>query len=337
MSQKRILIVEDEENIRKLYKRVTGMTAQAVRKDEPEIELSCREAQLLLRTIPLGVVIDEDPKISGEQRAAAKHCAVLCDECIKEGFEKILGVVLSCKAALEVWAGINLYKKYHPRPFGTPQTLQEKLALEHIFGRQLEADATALPGLQWWNHNRFGKCEFASCKETNAFVLSCDSTRVGGAVYENYHHFLLELFFGKAWGIGTILDTQAKFFEEEFQRSTAHEEVKASARKTIAVAQAVALWFSEHRGVLSDNFPHREFFVKLIKTTLGDDSSGLVLRASCGNNCSRLERDCGMNCFAISHSFGGLLQFINEHLGLSGSVSGRFDFIFKPKGNSTVI
>ncbi|OGZ98873.1 MAG: hypothetical protein A3C07_04745 [Candidatus Sungbacteria bacterium RIFCSPHIGHO2_02_FULL_47_11] len=318
------------------------MTAQAVRKDEPKIELSCREAQLLLRTISLDVAMGDVEKVSDEQRAAMVHASE-CNDCVKKGFLEILGgPPLDCKHALEIWAGMNLYRgSIGTTPFGYAHTLREKLALEHIFGRQLKTDAGAFQGLglQWWDHNRFGKCDLVPCKKTNLFVLGCDSTRSCGAVYENYHQFLLELFFRKGWGIETVLDKQVAFLEEELKRSHAHEEVKSSARRVLGIAQIVVLWLSQDRDVLSDHFPHRKFLVTLIRESFGDDPSGLVFRAVCGNDCSRLGRDCGVNCFAAFHSASGLFDFIDQKLVLSGTSRrlSRFDFVFKPEANSSVV
>ena len=90
------------------------MMAQVVRKDEPEVELTCRESQLLLETIPLDIVIDaEDSGLTQNQIMAVRH-HVACNECLRIGLKlkDILGVPnVGCKEALEIWSGLKIYDK----------------------------------------------------------------------------------------------------------------------------------------------------------------------------------------------------------------------------------
>ncbi|HEY4486748.1 MAG TPA: hypothetical protein VJB70_03380 [Candidatus Paceibacterota bacterium] len=236
------------------------MTAQAARKDEPEIELSCREAQLLLRTISLFDEVDNLNYVFLEQRAAAKHCSVECDECIKKGFEKILEVEpLSCREALEIWSSMDIKSRLSGFPGGQAETLYQKLALEHIFGRQLLKDKEdPNPGQSRHFFNRFEMCNKKACDGAYHLVKS-ESSPVQD-VYRVYHAFLLELFFREGWNIKGILDGLWEVYPEKddvFQKQSFDQ------------ARILVEWLAEHRNV-SQETPFAELVIKLEKGILKD-------------------------------------------------------------------
>lgn len=107
-------------------------------KEKVRIDLDCKEAGLVLRATPLDKQYQE---MSDEERAALDHYTWSgskkdfwgCLTCKKQGLGKIKNRNLSCKDALEIWA-------IKPGPFflsGYVETIDDYLALEHIWGRRV--------------------------------------------------------------------------------------------------------------------------------------------------------------------------------------------------------
>lgn len=94
-----------------------------------QLEMSCRESGLLLRTIDLDKPYQE---LTKEQKLAVRHYADYgCTQCIRTGLDKIIQREMGCQEALETWAN-------NPGPlYLAANTLKEIQAVEHIWGKKM--------------------------------------------------------------------------------------------------------------------------------------------------------------------------------------------------------
>ena len=110
------------------------MAREAVKSEE--IVLSCKEAQLLLKTIQLDQDLNEslieNSDLTQEQIASPVHYAN-CDSCKDVGLSNILDIsVMSCEEALKLWSTVFIGLSPFSNVFGSVYTLEQKLALEHM-------------------------------------------------------------------------------------------------------------------------------------------------------------------------------------------------------------
>ena len=105
-------------------------TAQA---EKSELELSCREAHLILRVIPLRKNVSE---MKEEEIASINHY-IYCKDCRDRGLADILDMKLSCQEVILVWAEragalwLDCSSVFGPRI----EALIELYAAEHVWGK----------------------------------------------------------------------------------------------------------------------------------------------------------------------------------------------------------
>lgn len=96
--------------------------------EKTELKLSCREAKLVLKTMPLDKKYGE----MAEQETAAYLHYLRCEECLKRGLAEIIRFQITCQEALEVLA-------QNPGPLHWhASTVRERIAAEHVFGRSIK-------------------------------------------------------------------------------------------------------------------------------------------------------------------------------------------------------
>lgn len=177
-------------------------TAQA---GKPEIELSCREAHLILRVIPLRKNVSE---MKEEEIASIKHY-IYCKNCRDRGLADILDTKLSCKEAVLVWAErAGALWLDCSSVFGPRIALIELYATEHVWGKY-----------QW--KNSMGGCGWeigTGCRERSCLSLyiywadvpmsSSAGDGPGGVIH--LFPFLFETFLKEKWPLDELLAVQRK-------------------------------------------------------------------------------------------------------------------------------
>lgn len=103
--------------------------------ERPRIELSCREARMLLKTISPET---DQSCLNDEQYAAIVHY-LPCKECVNIGLSTLTDQQIDCKKALELYASFK-FSPWHG--IGAAKSLEDLLAIEHIFGRDLETEGS---------------------------------------------------------------------------------------------------------------------------------------------------------------------------------------------------
>ncbi|MCH7597939.1 hypothetical protein IID27_02775 [Patescibacteria group bacterium] len=280
--------------------------AATAEKQDQEMTLSCREAHLLLRTIPLDERLLEG-KVPSEWRVAAQHY-IQCDECRSKGMNKILGTSpMACKAALERWAGIAVHVSLSGGPMGGVRTIHQQLVIEHIFGRQNQSDWENSPsGYGRDFHNRLGMCESDACKKTFTFVRAYDNCSLGFGVREKYHGFLLELFYEKQWPLAGLLRSQRELLE-----SLSNGEGRHLLRTTHHHLQYLILWWAYHGNGSHDTVSRR--LIDRFQSNMLSDVRNTVFccekRCHCGGP---PDDDCSVSCFLVNGSFFGWTEFIRN-------------------------
>lgn len=178
-------------------------TAQA---KKPEIELSCREANLILRVIPLRKNVS---KMKEEEIASIKHY-IYCKDCRDRGLADILYSKMSCREAILVWAecATALWLDCSPALCPDIETLAELYAAEHVWGNYQ------------WKNSRGGQgwdigtgCRARSCLNLYSYWASVPMSSSAGDGPGGVIHlfpFLFETFLEEKWPLDELLAVQEK-------------------------------------------------------------------------------------------------------------------------------
>ena len=145
--------------------------------ERTELELSCREAHLLLKVIPLRKNVK---KMKEEEIGAIGHY-LQCKDCRDRGLADILDTKLSCEEVILVWAECAGAVWLHCASVLGPRidALIELYAAEHVWGK-----------FQWKNSvGGSGYDTITACRER-----SCQSLHSYWAVYKATHFCTL-----RAW------------------------------------------------------------------------------------------------------------------------------------------
>ena len=178
-------------------------TAQA---EKPEIGLSCREAHLILRVIPLRKNVNE---MKEEEIASIKH-HIYCKNCRDRGFADILETKLSCKDAILVWAEragalwLDCSSVFGPRI----ETLIELYAAEHVWGKYEWKNSMGGNG---WDIGT--GCRERSCLNLHSYWASVPMSSSAGDGPDGVIHlfpFLFEVFLKQGWAFDELLAVQKK-------------------------------------------------------------------------------------------------------------------------------
>lgn len=157
--------------------------------------MSCTETHAFLKTIDLAT---NHSNMTNEQFAAVEHY-VRCEECMKTGIADIISATISCRGALLVWASME----WSPwGRFGNPESIQEILALEHLFGRPYAKSES-----HFTQGEALHKCSEHSCKEVQTRFI------YDGQVFQEKIPFLLRLFIEQEWGLEELLSIQGGVIE----------------------------------------------------------------------------------------------------------------------------
>lgn len=164
------------------------MDSQTVVEDT-DVELSCREAELVLNVIPL----ERDTGEMNEVELAALRHYARCGKCKDKGIAKFINCELSHKDIILVWARNPGDLRYH---WGS---LLEKYVAEHIFGRDV-------PGLNT------GQCQEWTCQRLgthwSSHIPSTSNDAPGGLIGE--FPVLLDIFFKSRWSLDELFVIQEK-------------------------------------------------------------------------------------------------------------------------------
>jgi hypothetical protein len=177
-------------------------TAQA---EKTEIELSCREAHLILRVIPLHKNVGEMKK---EEIASIKHY-IYCKNCRDRGLADILDTKLSCKEAILVWAEragalwLDCSSMFGPQI----ATIIELYAAEHVWGKYQWQNSMSGHG---WDIGT--GCRERSCLNLHNYwarvPMSSSSDGPSGVIH--LFPFLFEVFLKQEWSLNELLAVQKK-------------------------------------------------------------------------------------------------------------------------------
>ncbi len=151
---------------------------------------TCQEARLVLTSTPSNQDVDVALNERHSLKSAAHHYAG-CGECQALGMSEITNRILSCREALEVWAGMKM--DFDSIPFGGARNIIEVLAQEHIFGREC-----------FTTHERL------RCKERSCQGVSKREGVIGHGRSLNYTRFplLIEIFKKEGWDLSTVFKFQ---------------------------------------------------------------------------------------------------------------------------------
>lgn len=181
------------------------MTTTAQTK-KPKIELSCREAHLILRVIPLRKNVS---KMKEEEIASIRHY-IYCKDCRDQGLADILDTKLSCKEAILVWAerATALWLDCSPVFSLDIKTLIELYAAEHVWGKYQWKKSS---GGQGWDIGT--GCREHSCLNLYSYwaLVSMSSSAgngPGGVIH--LFPFLFEAFIKEKWPLDELLAVQDK-------------------------------------------------------------------------------------------------------------------------------
>lgn len=172
--------------------------------------LSCREAELLLRVIPL----DKERKdMKPEEVGAVEHYYNLnpgCKPCRERGIRKILQREISCQGALETCAN-------NPGPLYLSgiRSLKELLAVEHVWGRWIPRDEGSY-------HFQIESCKEKPCFGLRYFWINTplSSAYNGEKEVAEEIPFLIKVFRETGWPLENILNIQSRRIEEVLEKLT---------------------------------------------------------------------------------------------------------------------
>lgn len=174
--------------------------------EKPEIELSCREAHLILRVISLRKNVSE---MKEEEIASIKHY-IYCKDCRDRGLADILDTKLSCKEAILVWAEqagalwLDCSSVFGPRI----ETLIGLYAAEHVWGKYQWKNS--MGGSGW----EIGTgCRERSCRNLHSYWASVPMSSSAGDGPDGVIRlfpFLFDLFLRQEWPLDELLAVQKK-------------------------------------------------------------------------------------------------------------------------------
>ena len=187
--------------------------ANKAQAEKTELELSCREAHLILRVIPLRKNVNA---MKEEEVVAIKHY-LYCKDCRDRGLADILDTKLSCQEAVVVWAeranalwlDCSLVLGPHI------EALIELYAAEHVWGKyQLK---NSMGGYGW---DTLTGCREHPCRSLRYYWESVPmSTSAGdgpdGVI--SLFPFLFEIFLKERWPLDGLLAVQKKRIAEVLQ------------------------------------------------------------------------------------------------------------------------
>jgi len=161
-------------------------------------KLSCREARLILKSIP----VRKEPNDMEEKEKGAIWHYVNCKRCRSLGLENILGREIPCQEAILVWAkypGEALYENFSQVLNRTFTTLIELCAVEHVCGK-----------LKFWDKNESYDVSTAfrkrPCRKLNEYWH--DRKNKENWKIANEFPFLVELFRKEGWPLDGLLAVQ---------------------------------------------------------------------------------------------------------------------------------
>lgn len=170
--------------------------------EKAKLELSCREAHLLLRVIPL---LKNVKGMKEEEVAAIKHY-IYCKGCRDCGLADILDTKLSCKEAILVWAQHAAAMWLSCIDFITAEKLIEFYAVEHVWGKyQWE---NSMGGCGW---DVTTSCQEQPCRSLHYYwagvpMSSSAGDGPGGVI--DLFPFLIETFLQEEWPLDELLTVQ---------------------------------------------------------------------------------------------------------------------------------
>ena len=174
--------------------------------EKPEIELSCREAHLVLRVIPLRKNVNE---MKEEEIASIKHY-LNCKDCRDRGLIDILDTKLSCQEVILVWAEhagalwMDVSSMFGPRI----ETLVELYAAEHVWGKYQWKNS--MGGSGW---ETFTRCPEHSCRTLHSYWARVPMSTMSGDGPDGVIYLfplLFEIFLKEKWTLDELLVVQKK-------------------------------------------------------------------------------------------------------------------------------
>jgi len=174
--------------------------------EKPKIKLSCREAYLILRVIPLRKNASE---MREEEIASIEHY-INCKNCRDRGLADILDTKLSCKEAILVWAARAGALWFDCSSVFGPQikTLIELYATEHVWAKYQWKNS--MGGSGW----EIGTgCRERSCLNLHSYWASVPMSSGAGDGRDGVIHlfpFLFETFLKEKWPLDELLAVQKK-------------------------------------------------------------------------------------------------------------------------------
>jgi hypothetical protein len=167
-----------------------------------DVTLNCREAQLILKVIPLAKSYFDMNK---EEFAAVKHYTN-CKNCRDQGLAEILDDKLSCQQAILVWAryasALWLDITWGLAPF----SLYDLYAIEHVWGKYEWQNSMGGHG---WNSET--ACHEHACLEFHYYWQSVPMSSSAGDGENGVIHLfpqLFKIFQDQNWPLDDLLSVQ---------------------------------------------------------------------------------------------------------------------------------
>ncbi len=191
----------DENHLVEKEQKVTRKSAK-----KKNTGLSCKEAQLVLKVMPFRENIRE---MNEEAKSVRKHYAQCDGVCIERGLGRITERNIYCREALEIWAS-------KPGPLYLcidVETLEEMLAVEHLWGRSCK-------GFNAYFGTKFHDPHYEACEENPCRALQyywqhapLSSHYDGERETAGEIPFLIKVFIDNGWPIDKLLEIQRQRLE----------------------------------------------------------------------------------------------------------------------------
>lgn len=184
--------------------------ATKAKAEKPELMLSCREAQLVLRIVPLQKNVKD---MEEEEIAASKHY-LYCKSCRDRGLDEVLDRTLSCQKALLVWAEHPwaLWLDFIPGARVERETLIQEQAVEHVWGKYRWENPRGAKGYDYSTACRERPCRGLWHYWHRVPMSSGAGDGPSGPI--NLMPFLIELFLKEEWPLDELLAIQEKRLEK---------------------------------------------------------------------------------------------------------------------------
>lgn len=181
--------------------------------EKPELELSCREAHLVLRVIP----VDKNGKEMKKEEVAAVRHYICCKDCRDRGLAEILDTKLSCQEAIFVWARTAqaLWLSCSPALCISAETLLEFYAVEHVWGKYQWKNSMGGDGWDTFTGCRERPCRALHYHWDNVPMSSSAGNGPGGVIH--LFPFLIEVFIKEKWPLDELLAIQKKRIADVLQ------------------------------------------------------------------------------------------------------------------------